>query len=112
MLLSTLLLSAVPLNAPVYQTPILPEPIMVHQESTPEAAESVVEVAPEVQGEAHRYSGSGTAAESFQKWFAGEEFVAPDGETKDYRPLELPNGQIAWGGDVIVKDANGDFFIQ
>ncbi|WPF65564.1 MULTISPECIES: hypothetical protein [unclassified Corynebacterium] len=102
MFLSTLLLSAVPLDAPVYQQPILPEPIVAQQEAA----------TPEAEGEAHRFSGSGTAVESFQKWFAGEEFVAPDGETKDYQFLELPNGQVARGGDVIVKDANGEFSIR
>ncbi|MBC3185101.1 hypothetical protein H7347_00645 [Corynebacterium sp. zg-331] len=102
MLATTLLLSALPLDAPIYQEPILPESVAVQQEAQ----------APAVQGEAHRYSGSGPAAEAFQKWFAGEEFVAPEAETKDYRPLELPNGQVAWGGAVIVKDANGEFSLQ
>ncbi|KQB85085.1 hypothetical protein [Corynebacterium oculi] len=108
MLLSTLLLSAATTGAPVYQEPILPEPIVVQQEAPAEAPEATETI----EGEAHRYSGSGTAAEAFQKWFAGEDFVAPDGETKDYRPLELPNGQVARGGDVIVKDSNGEFVIQ
>ncbi|KQB86898.1 hypothetical protein [Corynebacterium lowii] len=102
MLLSTLALSALTFDAPVFQEPITPRPIVAQQDADEQDA----------RGEAHRYSGSSTSSEAFQKWFAGEEFVAPDGETKDLRPLVLPNGQVAHGGDVIVKGENGEFFIK
>ncbi|MEJ4099271.1 hypothetical protein V5S96_02695 [Corynebacterium mastitidis] len=102
--MSALVLSATALHAPVFQEPIEPQPIVAHQS----AGESTVA---EDLGEAHPYSGSSTSAEAFEQWFAGEDFVAPIGETKDYRPLTLPNGQVAHGGDLIVKDANGEFSI-
>lgn len=108
MLLSALMLSATALHAPVYQEPIEPQPIAV-----PEAPQTAVgePVHAEALGEAHLFSGSGTSVEAFTAWFEGGDFVEPDAGTKDYRPLTLPNGQVAHGGDVIVKDANGEFRI-
>ncbi|MGV0341293.1 hypothetical protein ACUY3L_04185 [Corynebacterium mastitidis] len=108
MLLSALMLSATALHDPVYQEPIEPQPIAV-----PEAPQTAVGEPAQVEalGEAHLFSGSGTSVEAFTAWFAGGDFVEPDGGTKDYRPLTLPNGQVAHGGDVIVKDAHGQFRI-
>ncbi|MCH6196815.1 hypothetical protein MHT86_04780 [Corynebacterium mastitidis] len=114
MLLSALMLSATALHAPVYQEPIEPQPIAVPEASVaPEAPQTAVGEPAQVEalGEAHLFSGSGTSVEAFTAWFAGEDFVEPDGGTKDYRPLTLPNGQVAHGGDVIVKDAHGQFRI-
>ncbi|WP_018117640.1 hypothetical protein [Corynebacterium mastitidis] len=114
MLLSALMLSATALHAPVYQEPIEPQPIAVPEASVvPEAPQTAVgePVHAEALGEAHLFSGSGTSVEAFTAWFEGGDFVEPDAGTKDYRPLTLPNGQVAHGGDVIVKDADGQFRI-
>lgn len=61
--------------------------------------------------ETHTFTGSGTSAKAFQKWFAGEEYVEPTTETRDLATLPLPDGTEAQPGDVIGKTAEGTFFV-
>ncbi|MBP3088618.1 hypothetical protein EML15_05585 [Corynebacterium sp. sy017] len=61
--------------------------------------------------ERHTFSGSSTAVSAFQKWFAGEEFVQPEIETMDLTALALPCGEIAYAGDIVYKDNNGEFHV-
>lgn len=68
--------------------------------------------APATAVEEHQFSGSGTSVAAFQAWFDGGEFVEPTIETRDLQQLELPNGEIAESGDVIVKGENGEFSVK
>ncbi|KQB86340.1 hypothetical protein [Corynebacterium lowii] len=61
--------------------------------------------------EQHRFSGSSTSAEAFQKWFDGEEFVEPSVETRDLTELKVNEFETAEAGDVIYKDDQGRFWI-
>lgn len=62
--------------------------------------------------EEHRFSGSSTSARAFQIWFDGGEFVQPTIETMDLRHLRVNDTQVARAGDVIYKDADGNFWIK
>lgn len=95
MLLSSILLSALPIDVPA-------QPV----------ASSVHGEAPATAVEEHQFTGSSTSVAAFQAWFAGEDFVKPNIETRDLRTLDLPNGEEAQAGDVIVKGTDGEFFIK
>lgn len=61
--------------------------------------------------ESHVFSGSSTAVDAFEAWFAGGEFVAPTLETRDLNVLRVNGHEKAVPGDVISKDAQGHFFV-
>ncbi len=61
--------------------------------------------------ESHVFSGSSTAVDAFQAWFAGGQFVAPTIETRDLNIFPVNGHQKAVPGDVISKDAHGHFFV-
>lgn len=62
--------------------------------------------------EEHTFSGSSTSVAVFEEWFAGGDFVQPEIETLDLRHLKVNDTQIAKAGDVIFKDANGNFWVR
>lgn len=62
--------------------------------------------------EEHTFSGSSTSVAVFEAWFAGGDFVQPELETMDLRHLHVNETQTAEPGDVVFKDANGNFWVK
>ena len=62
--------------------------------------------------EAHRFSGSSTSADAFKVWFNGGVYIEPIVETLDVVDLQVNETQIAYAGDIIYKDENGNFWVK
>ncbi len=62
--------------------------------------------------EEHTFTGSSTSVAVFEEWFAGGDFVQPEIETLDIRHLKVNETQTAEAGDIVVKDANGNFWVK
>lgn len=62
--------------------------------------------------EAHRFSGSSTSADAFKVWFNGGVYIEPIVETLDVVDLQVNETQVAYAGDIIYKDENGNFWVK
>ncbi|KAA0881446.1 hypothetical protein JY506_07000 [Corynebacterium amycolatum] len=62
--------------------------------------------------EAHRFSGSSTSADAFKVWFNGGVYIEPIVETLDLVDLQVNETQVAYAGDIIYKDENGNFWVK
>ena len=62
--------------------------------------------------EEHRFSGSSTSADAFKVWFNGGVYIEPIVETLDLVDLQVNETQVAYAGDIIYTDENGNFWVK
>ena len=49
---------------------------------------------------------------AFKVWFNGGVYIEPIVETLDLVDLQVNETQVAYAGDIIYKDENGNFWVK